>query len=734
MSMHEVRTAVGVLLTCALAAAPGGAASSLEVVHAFPGLPGTPTSRLLQARNGLLYGTLLQAGPKAAGSVFVGSVNRTNQAYGIRLRTFDGSDGRWPTAGLVEGSDGAFYGTTLAGGAGDQGTVFRITSLGQFTSLHSFRGADGARPFAGLVEADDGNFYGATTAGGAHGMGTLFKVTPAGVFTTLHSFAGEEGARPWGTLVQATDGHLYGTAREGGLGWGTVFRLTLAGAVEVLYRFDLGGSQAGIHPVAGLIQGQDGALYGTTAGAGSSSPFASVFRMTLSGDLTVIRSFLDTDLGSPVSGVIQGQDGALYGTSLTRSAGRGAVFRIGAGGALTTVHAFSGPDGADPYGGLIQASDGRLYGLTLLGGDRDHGIVYRVTTTGVFTSLGSFGSQDGDSPSGGVIRATDGHFYGTTMFGGSANRGTVFRVTAGGQVTVLHEFTGADGGAPLSGVIQARNGLLYGLTTNGGAHGRGTVFVMTLGGAFLTLHNFDSPVAFASFGASPLIEGRDGALYGVIGGVFIVQPAVVFRITPAGAYTVLATIQDARGPLVEAPDGNFYGTTSTLPFLSTRAGSVFRMTPAGVVSTVAEFLCESATGPCPHGAGPAGGLLAASDGALYGVTTFRLNLVTPTVFRVDENGLAVVARYEEGFLGSSLIEASDGRFYGTASVGQNAANAIYSVTRSGDISTVHVFSSAQGADLSSPLLETEAGVFYGTAREGGVATHGVVYRFTVATP
>jgi uncharacterized repeat protein (TIGR03803 family) len=734
MSKREIRTAAGALLACALAAPPGRAATSLEVVHAFPGLPGTPTSRLLQGSNGLLYGTLLQAGPKAAGSVFVGSVNSANRAYGIRLRTFDGSDGRWPTAGLVEGSDGAFYGTTLAGGAADQGTVFRITTLGQFTSLHSFQGADGARPFAGLVEADDGNLYGTTTAGGAHDRGTLFKVTPAGVLTTVHSFAGEEGARPWGALVQATDGHLYGTAREGGLGWGTVFRLTLAGAVEVLHRFDLGGSQAGIHPVAGLIQGQDGALYGTTAGAESSSPLASAFRITLSGDLTVIRSFMDTDLGSPVGGVIQGQDGALYGTALTRSPGRGAVFRIGAGGALTTVHAFTGPDGAEPYGGLIQASDGRLYGLTMLGGDRDHGTVYRVTTTGVFTSLGSFGSFDGGSPSGGVIRATDGHFYGTTTFGGPYNRGTVFRVAAGGQLTQLHLFTGPDGATPQSGVIQARNGLLYGVTSQGGAHGRGTVFVMTLGGAFQTLHSFDAPVNFASLGAAPLIEGRDGALYGIIDGLPAVQPGVVFRISPAGAFTLLATIPEARGPLVEAPDGNFYGTTFPLPFLTTRQGSVFRMTPSGVVSTVAEFLCDTPTGPCPHGAGPAGGLLAASDGALYGVTTLRLPQVQPTVFRVDENGLAVVARFEEGFLASSLIEASDGRFYGTAAVGQNAANAVYSVTAGGDISTLHVFSSAQGANLSSPLLETQPGVFYGTAREGGVATHGVVYRFTVATP
>ena len=150
-------------------------------------------------------------------------------------------------------------------------------------------------------------------------------MTAAGGFTAVHSFTGAEGANPLGELVPATDNNFYGTARTGGVGWGTVFRLTAAGAVELVHKFDVKNSLAGVYPTAGLIQGQDGALYGTTAGSGFPFPFASAFRITLSGDLTVLVDFFDTNLGPPFGGVIQGRDGALYGTAVADAAGRGAI-------------------------------------------------------------------------------------------------------------------------------------------------------------------------------------------------------------------------------------------------------------------------------------------------------------------------------------------------------------------------------------------------------------------------
>ena len=145
------------------------------------------------------------------------------------LHSFNGGDGRSPEAALVQGSDGNFYGTTVLGGAHLKGTVFKIDATGSLTTLHSFSGSpgDGAVPFAGLVQGSDGNFYGTTASGGAFFQGTVFRMTPSGAITVLHSFNSffSEGAVPFAGLVQGSDGNFYGTTALGGAhGAGTVFK------------------------------------------------------------------------------------------------------------------------------------------------------------------------------------------------------------------------------------------------------------------------------------------------------------------------------------------------------------------------------------------------------------------------------------------------------------------------------------------------------------------------------
>jgi uncharacterized repeat protein (TIGR03803 family) len=151
-----------------------------------------------------------------------------------------GNDGANPAAGLVQGSDGYFYGTTSNGGAYDWvtevgyisngwGTVFKISSSGALTSLYSFTGGNDGRLPSGLVQGSDGYFYGTTSAGGANGAGTVFKISSSGAFTSLYSFTGtNDGGNPEAALVQGSDGYFYGTTGGGGIGGnGTVFRLAI---------------------------------------------------------------------------------------------------------------------------------------------------------------------------------------------------------------------------------------------------------------------------------------------------------------------------------------------------------------------------------------------------------------------------------------------------------------------------------------------------------------------------
>jgi uncharacterized repeat protein (TIGR03803 family) len=237
-------------------------------------------------------------------------------------------DGAEPTGRMVFGNNGDLYGTTQVGGLYDgfynQGTIFRITTSGAYTVLHVFSGhfgsePDGANPAAGLTLGSDGNFYGTTTAGGASDDGSVFKMTPAGKVTLLHSFTGaSDGSMPIGALVQASDGNLYGTCYSGGAnGTGTLFRITTKGVFTKMYDFapEATPGDIGNFPRAGLIQASDGNLYGTAWEGGAFEVTGTIYQFTLGGTGTLEASFVaDTTGWSPLGALLQGSDGRLYVT------------------------------------------------------------------------------------------------------------------------------------------------------------------------------------------------------------------------------------------------------------------------------------------------------------------------------------------------------------------------------------------------------------------------------------
>jgi len=364
---------------------------SFEALAAFgePRGPLQPTSELTQTADGTLWGAA------GGGSANLGTIYRLSGGP-LTAHEFSGADGATPGS-LLAASDGNLYGVTESQGAGGSGTVFRLDTSGVLTTLHAFAGVDGAQPGGGLMEADDGNFYGTTGFGGANGGGTLYRLTPSGTHSKLHDFtANPVPEEPRGRILQASDGMLYFTGFGSS---GTLYQSDLAGSVTAIHDF-VGAD--GENPPGGLIQADDGNLYGTCLYAGAG--LGTVFRFGLPSTYGVIHAFSDPEQqGHPLAGLIQASDGRLYGTTPSWIAPYGSIFSVNlAGTDFRTVHTFNRyPDGADPVASLMQASDGMLYGTTRSGGVLSQGVVFRLDLAGSAPSLGGL-APDSGLASGGV--------------------------------------------------------------------------------------------------------------------------------------------------------------------------------------------------------------------------------------------------------------------------------------------------------------------------------------------
>jgi len=492
--------------------------------------------------------------------------------------------------GLTQGTDGNLYGTTYSGGTGPActdgcGTVFKLTLAGTATILHSFTGTDGANPTAALILGRDGNFYGTTYAGGANGYGTVFKVTPKGKLTTLYSFCSQGGADctdgqyPVAALVQASNGNFYGTTGSGGavneicnfagaVGCGTIFEITAGGKLATLYSFcSQTGCADGLYPEAPLVQGIDGNLYGTTrTGDPSIGSAGSIFKVTLAGKLISLYNFSCSgdscpDGESPV-GLVQATDGNFYGTTTTGGTnlscfiglgswfGCGTIFQITPSGTLTSLYSFCSQnncaDGEAPYASLVQGTDRNFYGTTFSGfpGLPSYGTIFQATPTGTLTTLYTFclqdGCPDGSNPLASLVQATNAIFYGTTSS------------VCGSVITT-----------PTCGVV----------TTSG------TVFSLSTGLAPFV----NSQPAFGKVGAKLIILGNalTGATSVSFGGA-----AAVFKVVSDTEITATVPNGAPTGPIQVTAPGP--GTLSSLQFWVTPQLKSFKPTsgPVGTQATI----------------------------------------------------------------------------------------------------------------------------------------------------
>lgn len=345
-----------------------------------------------------------------------------------------------------------------------------------------------------------------------------------------------------------------------------------------------------------------------------------------------------------------------------------------------------------------------------------------------FSVLASFSGANGETPQSALIQGKDGNFYGTTTSGGLVGLGSAFKMTPSGALTTLASFNGSNGAAPFASLLLGKDGNFYG-TTGSGVEGptvAGSIFKLTPAGVLTTLYTFNGTTECAPQG---LIQARDGNFYGTSSGDGFNSYGSIFKMTPAGVVTTLLSFEDVphggspQANLIEGRDGNFYGTTWYGG--TSGSGIVFKVTPTGILTSFSSYKSSYGSYPAALVEGIDGNFYSTASlgGANYSGTVFRLtptNVCTRLVSFNGTNGSYPLA---------SLIQGSDGNFYGTTVYGGTAGEGtVFKMTPEGVVTVLVSFNGSNGAYPSAALLEGSDGNFYGTARMGGTANKGVVFK------
>ena len=428
--------------------------------------------------------------------------------------------------------------------------------------------------------------------------------------------------------------------------------------------------------------------------------------------MTLVNLDRATGAQSGLTTLVQGTDGNLYGTtSADGGHGAGTVFKVTPSGVLTALYKFCAQanctDGASPVVGLVLGADQNFYGVTTYGGDTAAcslgcGTVFKITQGGTVTTLHTFEGVDGETPYGPLVQSDDGNFYGTTEYGGNTTAacsmgcGTVFRITPAGVFTTMHSFNGStDGYLPSGALIQGPNSNFYGVTIWGGSGTScfttcGTVFAMTPGGGVTTLHSFD--YTDGGLPEAGLVLGSDGNFYGTtaLGGTSTacsVGCGTVFKITPTGIVTTLHSFDLSDGAiptasLIQGTDGNFYGATfaggssAACPGNEGAGGcgTLFKMTLGGALTTLHNFDASDGWG--------ADGLFQSTNGAFYGMTYLGGTVDLGTIYSLVLGlGPFVQTLPTTGRVGQRVLVLGNS-LTGTTSVSFNGTPAMFRVASS----------------------------------------------------
>jgi len=728
-----LRLNLWIVLALAIQAAGSALADPVSLLKVFgaPSPGGEPRAGLLEGLDGALYGTAYYGGDSSYSLGTVFRVNKNGSGFAV-LKSLDPFSGYRPLTGLVQDADGRLYGTTSDGGAHRRGTIFGLNPDGSgFAVLYHLQEWAGQ-----LLLASDGVLYGTSISS------SIFKLNRDGSgFQWLKTFdPGTEGS--WlGGLIEGPSGLLYGVGTYGGLyGGGTVFSIQRSGAGFAILQH-LNSPETGAAPSGRLMHGSNGRIYGITRSGGRNG-HGTIFSLNPNGfGFTVLLHF-DSLTGVSAGGLTEGPDGRIYG--IASNGGGEALYRINLDGTgFTTLHSTDWMRGLNTP--LTFGTDGSLYGAAMFGGYYESsGGIYKLNPDGTgFTvikhlSRGADLSQDGGVPAAGLVQGPTGELYGTAAKGGHFGGGTVFKVQpSGADFTVLKHFESGDSGAPpMGGVVFRPPGMLYGVTQGGGTHGDGVIYSLnTDGTGFRILHSFE----YASSGRYPsgtLLEGSDGALYGTTlqGGSSNPGPnglgGTIYKINADGSgFTVIfrfdweSSGSSPSGWLVEVTPGVLLGS-ARVPGGS-GGGMHFRVDRnGGGFSPVA-------------GIGSGGRLIKGIDGYLYGggyggtyghgsIVKIKPDLTGFSdlhSFRYDTTGYGV----------SEILQTADGTLYGIAGGGgTGTGGTFFQIQPDGSgFRARRTFSTAETSIPSGHLIQGQDGAIYGVTSGGEPYRSGAVYRLTL---
>lgn len=692
--------------------------NSLNFVKYFDCQTGdAPVSGLLKA-NGKLYGYTSQGGADNFGILF--EFDTLTQAFTV-LFEFNDTTGIFPGGTPMLAPNGKLYGVTFGGGSQYADYLFEydLTSNVYSKKINIYQ-YSGAYPNGSPTYATNGKLYGLTENGGANHLGDIYEYDYiSNTCASIFSFSSSGGYNPKGSMILANNGKLYGCTQNGGAnGAGTIYEYDF---ISNTYtdKFDF-SSALGTHPSGSLFQSSNGKLYGLTeSGAGGGS--GALFEYDYNSNIFIKKLDFNTlSLGYPLGSLIEASNGKLYGT--THFGGlyyQGAIFEFDINSNVATkLVDLSGSTGVSVEYNLIEGSNGKLFGLASTGGIANKGVFFQYDiSTGVFTNVINFGSSlTGSYPEETLLHAANGKLYGMTPSGGLYGQGVLFEYDyLTDNYIVKFDFNDTMGINPKASLIEVSPGRLFGMTSRGGANNAGVIFEYN----YLT-DVYDKKYDFiGSSGSNPkgsLALASNGKLYGWTdgGGMSILNNGVIFEYDyTTNTYTRkkdLVTISRPAGSLIQANNGKLYGLTK-----NGGTNNQGALVEYDYMTDSLSIRYEFGYGYI-NGSPYQGSLVQAYNNKLYGMTYFGGSHNLGIIFEFDPQSYSFSTRFSfNSVLGSyprgSLLQGSNGKLYGMTTCGGTYMKGVvfeYDFTNNIYTKSVDLYS-ATGFNALGALIELNYG-------------------------